>query len=174
MIIVYEVGDYVWVTMTQESFQERVQAWVIACLGEELANDRCERNHRFLEEALELVQAAGATKEECLQLVDYVYGRPIGEPTQEVGGVMVTLAALCSAHGISVKLAAEHELVSAWKRIDEIRKKNAAKPKLSPLPGPSPKQDEDEDRGKPDVDGFYSDGLDARGFDRDGNRRAYF
>lgn len=121
--------------MPQKSFQDRVQTWVIACLGEAVAADRYERNHRFLEEALELVQAAGTTREECIQLVDYVYSRPTGEPTQEVGGVMVTLAALCSARGISMKLAAEHELISAWKRIDEIRKKNAAKPKMSPLPG---------------------------------------
>ena len=39
--------------------------------------------HRFLEEALELVQACGATASEAHQLVDYVYGRPVGEPAQE-------------------------------------------------------------------------------------------
>jgi hypothetical protein len=34
-----------------------------ACFGPEISADRVERNHRFLEEALELVQACGAARE---------------------------------------------------------------------------------------------------------------
>src|SRR4051794_3958497 len=40
-----------------EPFQPRVQPWLVACFGAEIAGDRIERNHRFIEEALELVQA---------------------------------------------------------------------------------------------------------------------
>jgi len=119
------------------NFQERVHSWIVACFGHEIGADRVERNHRFLEEALELVQANGCTASEAHQLVDYVYGRPIGEPSQEVGGVMNTLAALCTACGIDMAEAAETELERVWTKVEQIRAKQAAKPKHSPLPGPS-------------------------------------
>ncbi len=38
-------------------FQDRVQPWLMECFGPMIAGDREERNHRLLEEALELVQA---------------------------------------------------------------------------------------------------------------------
>lgn len=116
-------------------FQPRVQPWLLACFGEMIAGDREERNHRFLEEALELVQACGCSASEAHQLVDYVYGRPVGEPPQEVGGVMVTLAALCLANGLDMHDAAEVELARIWTKVEAIRAKQAAKPKHSPLPG---------------------------------------
>lgn len=100
----------------------------------EVCRDGTERNHRFLEEALELVQSLGCTASEAHQLVDYVFGRPIGEPMQELGGVQVTLAALCFPHGLDMEAAAETELARVWTKIDKIRAKQAAKPKHSPLP----------------------------------------
>lgn len=117
-----------------EPFQARVQPWMLACFGEVIAADREERNHRFLEEALELVQSCGCSASEAHQLVDYVYGRPVGEPAQEVGGVMVTLAALCLANRMDMHLAAEIELARIWTKVEKIRAKQAAKPKHSPLP----------------------------------------
>ena len=101
--------------------------------GEEIASDVVERNHRFLEESLELVQACGCTADEAHQLVDYVYGRPSGEKEQEVGGVMTTLASLCLAQGMNMQECADTELNRVWGKIDQIRKKQAAKPKNSPL-----------------------------------------
>lgn len=117
------------------SFQQRVAPWMLECFGAEVSRDLTERSHRFLEEALELVQAAGCTPSEAHQLVDYVFGRPIGEISQEVGGVMVTLAALCLAQDIDMHAAGETELARVWTKIDVIREKHAAKPKHSPLPG---------------------------------------
>jgi hypothetical protein len=116
------------------AFQPRVQPWMMACFGAEISADRGERNHRFLEEALELVQACECTADEAHQLVDYVFGRPVGEPSQEVGGVMVTLAALCLAQGLDMHSAGETELARIWTKVDVIRAKQAAKPKHSPLP----------------------------------------
>lgn len=115
------------------SFQQAVSVWMYACFGSEIAADRSERNHRFLEEALELVQASGCSAEEAHSLVDYVYGRPEGDINQEVGGVMVTLAAHCAAHGVDMQAAGERELARVWTKIDVIRRKQAAKPKNSPL-----------------------------------------
>ena len=100
----------------------------------EVCRDRTERNHRFLEEALELVQSLGCTQAEAHQLVDYVYGRPAGDPVQELGGVMVTVAALCWPNELDMDAAAEKELARIWQKIDVIRQKQATKPKHSPLP----------------------------------------
>jgi len=118
----------------REQFQQRVKPWLLACFGEQIAGDREERNHRFLEEALELVQACGCTASEAHQLVDYTFGRPVGEKAQEVGGVMVTLAALCLAHDLDMHAEAETELARIWTMVEKIRAKQAAKPKHSPLP----------------------------------------
>lgn len=115
-------------------FQSQVAPWLLACFGPEIAGDREERNHRFLEEALELVQACGCTASEAHQLVDYVFGRPIGEPHQEAGGVMVTLAALCLANALDMHEAGWTELQRIWTKVEQIRAKQAAKPKHSPLP----------------------------------------
>lgn len=117
-----------------EAFQQRVQPWMMACFGAEISADFKERNHRFLEEALELVQACDCTAEEAHMLVDYVYGRPVGEKHQEVGGVMVTLAALCLAQGLDMHECGETELARIWTKVEQIRAKQAAKPKNSPLP----------------------------------------
>jgi len=120
------------------SFQARVQPWMMACFGPAISADIEERNHRFLEESLELVQASGCTASEAHQLVDYVFGRPVGELRQEIGGVMVTLAALCLAHGEDMHAAGETELARIWTKVEAIRAKQAAKPKHSPLPATAP------------------------------------
>lgn len=115
-------------------FFKRVKPWMDACFGETISNDKLERNDRFIEEALELVQAIGYNRDRAHALVDYVFDRPVGEPFQEVGGVRVTLAALCLANGIDDDAAAEMELARVWTLIEQIRAKHAAKPKGSALP----------------------------------------
>lgn len=117
-------------------FQQRVDRWMQQCFGEEIRWDRTERNYRFTEEALELVQSCGMSKEDVLKLVDYVYSRPSGYSWQEVGGVMVTLAALCSAQGTNMKIQAEAELqrINEPAVLERIREKQKNKPQRSPLP----------------------------------------
>ncbi|MDH1788499.1 hypothetical protein N5D77_18165 [Comamonas thiooxydans] len=134
-----------------QKFQQRVHPWMMACFGTEISADRIERNHRFLEEALELVQSCGCTASEAHQLVDYVYGRPWGEPAQEAGGVMVTLAALCLANGLDMHACGETELARIWTKVEAIRAKQAAKPKHSPLPEHAPQAQAD----ARDADGMY-------------------
>ncbi|MBK5061728.1 hypothetical protein IQ290_16035 [Burkholderia sp. R-70199] len=109
---------------------------MLECFGAEIAADKFERNHRFFEEATEAVQANGMTRSEAHQLVDYAFNRPIGELHQEVGGVMVTLAALCLASGIDMHAAGETELarIGVPETVAKIRAKQATKPKHSPLP----------------------------------------
>lgn len=121
-------------------FQRLTLGWCYACFGKTTALDKTERNWRFLEESLELVQSLGGTKEDALKMVDYVFGRPPGETRQEVGGVMVTLAALCNANDIDLMTAAVDELerVCTHEMIEKIRIKHASKPHKSPLPGDFP------------------------------------
>jgi hypothetical protein len=127
-----EEGEIVSTGIT--SFQERVEAWLDACFPQAVRSNRSERTHRFLEEALELAQANGCSRADALALVDYVFGRPQGDPVQEVGGVMVTLASLCSATGLNMDQAGDIELSKNWDRIEVIREKQRLKPIGSPLP----------------------------------------
>jgi NTP pyrophosphatase (non-canonical NTP hydrolase) len=115
-------------------FQRGVDGWMDACFGAEIKADVTERCDRFIEEALEFVQAAGLTADRAHALVDYVFGRPLGDINQEVGGVMVTLAAMCNTLDIGIGQAADAELARVWTKIDAIRAKQAAKPTGSALP----------------------------------------
>lgn len=118
------------------TFQSRVAPWMRDTFGPEISADKVERNDRFIEEALELVQAGGMTRDRVLALVDYTYGRPTGHLPQEVGGVMVTLAALCLAQGVDMHAEGETELarISTPEMMKKIRAKQASKPRGSALP----------------------------------------
>lgn len=131
------------------SFQSRVRPWLLECFGERIAGDREERNHRYLEESLELVQAEGCTAEEAHKLVDYVYSREIGDPPQEVGGVMVTLAALCLANDMDMHDCGESELarITQPETVKKIREKQKRKPSMSPLPGVYPERPQPPEQG---------------------------
>ncbi len=120
-------------------FQAEVDRWMDACFGEAIKADSIERADRFIEEALELAQTVtGFGAERAHALVDYVFGRPVGVPKQEVGGVMVTLAALCNTAGIDIQDAAKTELARVWTKVEAIRAKQAAKPTGSALPTAHP------------------------------------
>lgn len=117
-----------------DHFQSRVEPWMDACFGREISMDRQERDDRLLEEVLELLQSADYPRDRINALIDYVYSRPKGEPHQETGGVMVTLAARCLAYGLDMHKAADDELARIWTKVDAIRAKQAAKPTGSALP----------------------------------------
>lgn len=115
------------------TFQIQVDEWMQACFGPELSRDMMERNHRFLEESLELVQSLGCTNSEAHQLVDYVFARPAGQTAQECGGVMITLAALSTAASLDMINCGKIELEMIWSKIEQIRSKQQNKPKHLPL-----------------------------------------
>jgi len=121
-------------------FQKRVAVWMAACFPPEVVNDSVERGFRFYEEATELLQASGISREECHNLVDYVFNRPVGKAEQELGGVLITLHAFASTHNLDVAKAGEGELDRVWQNIDKIRSKHFSKPPSirSALPGMEP------------------------------------
>ncbi len=116
------------------TLQSRVQPWMMACFGPEISADKLERGDRFLEEAIELLQSVDYPRERTYALIEYVYGREQGEINQEIGGVMITLAAFCLAHGQDMHEAGEVELARIWTKVEKIRAKQAAKPTGSALP----------------------------------------
>lgn len=123
-----------------QTFQARVAEWMGQCFLPSLYSNMTERGDRLLEEVLELLQANGYDKARVPTLVDYVFGRPIGEPAQEVGGVMVTLAGYCWVAGLDMHAAGDAELarINQPEVMAKIRAKQEAKNALHfdmPLPG---------------------------------------
>lgn len=118
------------------SFQQWVGIWMQKCFGPKISADRLERGDRFLEEVFELLQSGGYPPERVDALRQYVWSRAVGEPSQEVGGVMITLAAYCLAHELDMYEAGQVELarISTPETIAKIRAKQAAKPTGSALP----------------------------------------
>ena len=116
------------------TFQHKAVEWAEECIGPVEKMDISNRSHRFIEEALELVQSAGVTREDVLKLVDYVFARPIGPVAQEVGGTMVGLAILCERLSIDMNQSADDEVKRNWSKIEAIRAKAKGAPEGSPLP----------------------------------------
>ena len=126
-------------TKTSETFQSRVAPWMQECFGAEIASDVRERGDRLLEKVLELIQSHGYDPARVATLHDYVFGRPVGEPRQEVDGVMVSLGAYCLATGQDMHAAGEIELarISEPEVVKKIRAKQKSKRGLhTPLPVP--------------------------------------
>lgn len=115
--------------------QAKVNEWMLKCFDKEVARDKVERARRFLEEALELMQACDMPREDVLILLDYVYNRPKGEVAQETAGTLITLHALASCHLIDVDLAFENELKRCHRDMEKIQRKQATKRSLfAPTP----------------------------------------
>lgn len=116
-----------------EDFQHTIAKWCEDMFGPKCAKDPQERGLRLLEEALEASQAVHVSQEDAHKLVDYVYGRPTGEISQEVSGVLVTVLALAASIGIS----AEASLLRELHRIHEpsFREKIRAKHNTKELAG---------------------------------------
>ncbi|WP_432592765.1 hypothetical protein [Stenotrophomonas maltophilia] len=122
------------------TLQAGVAEWMGQCFLPSLYSNMTERGDRLLEEVLELLQAHGYDKARVPTLVSYVFGRPVGEPAQEVGGVMVTLAGYCWVAGLDMHAAGDAELarINQPDVMAKIRAKQEAKNALhfdTPLPG---------------------------------------
>lgn len=112
-----------------KKLQINISLWVKRVFGKAMLYDKTERSLRFIEEAVELVQACNLPVEAVLNVVEYVYSRPKGDIEQEVGGVALTLAALCEAQGQCLETAATGELARVHLYEDLIKAKNKNKPR---------------------------------------------
>lgn len=110
------------------TFQKRVYPWTVETFGYAKTMSLIERRQRVIEEAIELVQAMGGSREEVEKMAAYVFARKIGDPKQEIGGLQVCIAAAANALGIDADEAREDELLRCIDKVDVIRQKNLTKP----------------------------------------------
>lgn len=108
--------------------QRQVAAWCAAAFGTEHASSLTQRGIRLLEEAIEAYQAAGGEADMAHKLVDYVFGRPVGELGQELGGIGVTVLALAEAAGLSADAEEAREVARVLsKDLAHFTKRNEEK-----------------------------------------------
>lgn len=119
------------------TYYNEVIDWFVKCFKYRPSTMRGDRIHRFTEEALELSQSLGQTREEAHALVDYVHDRPVGDPEQEMGGTFVTLFVLADTYDLNPAVCAQRELdrIRDPKVMAKIQAKDAAKPNFGALPG---------------------------------------
>lgn len=84
----------------QDYFDKIAWEWACRSFGKKHMMDPQVRAARFLEEAVELVQAIGLDKTQAQKVLDIVYSRPAGNTQFEVGGVQMTFMTLCKALNI--------------------------------------------------------------------------
>lgn len=103
-------------------------AWCARTFGKENVDNKVERARRFIEEAVELVQAAGLDAAAVTDIVSHVYSKPAGQPAQEAGGVGITLLILCERFGLSADDCERRELARVVQTDpDYFRKRHATK-----------------------------------------------
>jgi NTP pyrophosphatase (non-canonical NTP hydrolase) len=111
-----------------KDYQKRVREWTGVCFGDEIDLHRPTRQAQMLEEALECVQAAGLPRATAQGLLDLVYSKPAGALNGEIGDVMTSFAAFCTAHDADMRDCAEDALDRCIAQTDKIREKQKAKP----------------------------------------------
>lgn len=97
-------------TVSRDERQSAVLDWATNCFGFGVATDPIERAKRLLEEAAELAQACGVDSVSAHEILVHVFSRPPGAIPQEIGGVGITLLALCAARNISADVCELGEL----------------------------------------------------------------
>ena len=84
--------------------------WGVRCFGREQMSNHGTRSLRVVEEAIELCQAAGVSREDAYRVVSQVYERPAGEFKQEIGGVLMTAFLMCEMMSYDVEEVFTSEL----------------------------------------------------------------
>jgi len=102
-----------------------VLQWAVATFGP-IAAQLNERGMRFVEEAVEVAQAAGVNKAQALAIINRVYDRPAGDVRKEIPQAGLTLLCLSQAASVDLEdaVAAEFERIQSipavhWKRRHE-------------------------------------------------------
>jgi len=89
--------------------QKRTRRWVESRLGIAAMNVH-ERGLRSAEENIELVQCCGVTEQQYINIVRHVYGKPVGDVRQELGGAGMTLLAIADSVGYVLSECVDSEL----------------------------------------------------------------
>lgn len=103
------------------NFQAQAGQFLDECIGEELAADPVFQAERFLEKALILARAAGASRARARTLLSGVFELEAAEVDQSTGATMLRLATLSRALGIEMTDAGAKELRRCDDRISILR-----------------------------------------------------
>lgn len=106
--------------------------WGKRCFGAEHMANRRLRALRLVEEAIELAQASNVDPEQLHSLIKSTYSRPVGDPYQELGGVVLTAASYAASQfsqDIDLVLLAETRRVLS-KPTEHFRSRNQEKLEL--------------------------------------------
>lgn len=112
------------------SYQSRVNAWMLECMGSEVAENLDERSWRVAEECCELLQATGFPLESLLAMAKHVYEKNAGKENYvavELGDLVFCLAAMANAYHIDMIETMNWIVDRNWLNLEEIRRKHAAK-----------------------------------------------
>lgn len=102
--------------------------WAVRCFGLDHCENLALRSQRTLEESAELSQALGLSRENAHKTIDAVYDRPVGEPQQEIGGILHTVGILCESMSLDPDVLHEREVRRVLKKSPEhFAKRNQEK-----------------------------------------------
>lgn len=97
--------------MTPFIFMSKIAyEWAGRCFGWVHVKNGAVRGLRHVEEAAEICQVLGVSKEDVIKAIDIVYSRPPGDLLSEIGGSILTLSVLCESHNIDLEYAMLKEL----------------------------------------------------------------
>lgn len=108
-IDLYWLEDQLEKISAMTTWQPMMVGWVKSRLGESAMEPR-ERDLRFGEESIELLQAVGLSALDILRLLVHVYGKKPGRVGQEIGGVVTTLLTLAQSHDADMNICALMEI----------------------------------------------------------------
>jgi NTP pyrophosphatase (non-canonical NTP hydrolase) len=91
------------------TLQRLIREWVIRCFGVDNMAPSV-RALRLLEEATEFAQSCGITESEAHHQVSYTFARPMGTPSEELGGVLVTALSAAESLGKQAESLLENEV----------------------------------------------------------------
>lgn len=102
--------------------------WGVRSFGADHMTSIPVRALRLAEEVVELAQACRVEQEKLHKLIDVVYSRPVGDPIQEMGGVMVCLSVLVVLFSTTTQEAFLREILRVLsKRPEDFAKRNQDK-----------------------------------------------
>lgn len=112
--------------MSIAEYQEKIKIWDEETFG-------VKKDHsptvaiRVLEEVIELCQCHDIDIETMLKVIDQVYSKPVGEISQEVAGILVSLLNYSNHAGVNAEESLLKELVRIEIDKELIREKNKLK-----------------------------------------------
>lgn len=116
--------------------QRAIAKWCALAFGKEEAESLEQRGLRLFEETVEACQACNVDLAQLHHLLDFIYLRPVGQLTQELGGIGVCLLAMAEAAGVDADACEQQEVDRVLRKpIEHFRERDQAKDDAGVLAG---------------------------------------